>query len=90
MQFEEEPAGIAEYGANLVASPKRRSRGRAILADGLQMMMIIVSQGSHDMGQRQHRSKLQSLYKLASVGVQDRDKKFLPRQIRIRETVEMG
>jgi hypothetical protein len=32
MEFEEQATGIAEHGANIIAPPERRRRGRAVLA----------------------------------------------------------
>lgn len=46
MEFEEKTTGIAENGAEFISTPERRGRGTTILAHGLRLKVILVSQGS--------------------------------------------
>ncbi|KAL9062929.1 MAG: hypothetical protein Q9157_008532, partial [Trypethelium eluteriae] len=41
MQFEEKTASVAEDGAKLITSPERRRTGRAVLAYGLQSLVVL-------------------------------------------------
>lgn len=44
VQLEEQAAGVAQDGANLIAAPERGGAGGAVLADGL---LVVVSESGH-------------------------------------------
>lgn len=50
VQLEEEAAGIAEDGANLIPPPQRCGRRLAILAYRLQIDIVMISKGCHAFG----------------------------------------
>lgn len=50
MQLEEEAAGIAEDGTNLIPPPQRGRRRLTILAYGLQIDIVMISKGCHALG----------------------------------------
>jgi hypothetical protein len=57
MELEEEAAGIAQHGADLVSPPQRSGGGGAILAGGLGDIAIRVSShGGHDGGWRRRKN----------------------------------
>jgi len=55
VQFEEEAAGIAEDGADLVPPPEWCCRSLAILAYGLQVDIVVISKGCHALGREDVR-----------------------------------
>ena len=50
MELQEETTSIAEDGANLIPSPERSRRGRAVLAGWLCCFAVVSSHRSHDCG----------------------------------------